>query len=86
MPLEKLAAKCLKLTRPSLFGAFDYRAALKGGGPVLLEKLASELFRLVESENLVQEVYRVYSIEKTKEAQSDLESGRTTGKLLLSFE
>lgn len=48
-----------------------------------LEKYSGELFELVKSNKLEVKVHEVYPLTDAKRAQADIESRKTTGKLLL---
>lgn len=48
-----------------------------------LEKYSNELFNLVTSGKIEVKVHEVYPLADAKRAQADIESRKTTGKLLL---
>lgn len=48
-----------------------------------LEKNSNELFELVTSGKLDVKIHKVYPLADAKQAQADIESRKTTGKLLL---
>jgi NADPH2:quinone reductase len=48
-----------------------------------LEKYAGELFDLVRGGKLEVKIHDVYPLTEAKRAQADIESRKTTGKLLL---
>lgn len=74
----RLGAKNVKLMRPVLNGYIAERQDL--------EKYAGELFELVASGKLNIAVHDVYPLSQAARAHVDIESRKTTGKLLLSCE
>ncbi|KAG6041342.1 hypothetical protein E4U41_004872 [Claviceps citrina] len=72
----RLGAKNVKLMRPVLYGYLAERADL--------EAYSDELFRLVASGTLNVAVHDVYPLSEAARAHVDIESRRTTGKLLIS--
>lgn len=73
--IMKLVPNCVRLTRPSLFQLVQ--------GKNDFEPLASELFRLLETGVLKLHVSHSYALEDVGTAHSDLESQKTTGKIVL---
>lgn len=73
--IAKLAAKNVRLMRPTLFNFIATREEF--------EQYAKELFDLVASEGLDVKVHKVYDLQNVKDAHNDIEGRRTTGKLLL---
>lgn len=78
MSILKLAAKNVNLLRPTVNG---YVAERKD-----LEKYSAELFELVSSGKVNLAIHDVYPLQEVGRAHSDLESRKTTGKLLISIE
>ncbi|GAB0136424.1 hypothetical protein EsDP_00004725 [Epichloe bromicola] len=74
----RLGAKNVKLMRPVLNGYIAERQDL--------EKYTGELFELVASGKLNIAVHDVYPLSQAARAHVDIESRKTTGKLLLSCE
>lgn len=75
MSILKLAPKNVRLMRPVVNGYVSAREDL--------EKYSKELFDLVTSGKLDVRVHEVYPLADVKKAQADIESRKTTGKLLL---
>lgn len=73
--LLRLGAKNLKLMRPTLFSFFNE--------PGLFKRYALQLFDLVLSDKLKISIYKEYRLSEAHLAHDDLESRKTTGKLLL---
>ncbi|OAQ65960.1 quinone oxidoreductase [Pochonia chlamydosporia 170] len=78
LSILKLAAKNVNLLRPTVNG---YVAERKD-----LEKYSAELFELVSSGKVNLAIHDVYPLQEVGRAHSDLESRKTTGKLLISIE
>ncbi|GAO19266.1 uncharacterized protein UV8b_04980 [Ustilaginoidea virens] len=74
----RLGPKNVKLLRPVVYG---YVADRKD-----LEKYASELFELVSSEKVNIAIHKVYPLSEAARAHEDIESRKTTGKLLIRLE
>ncbi|KAG6000697.1 hypothetical protein E4U21_005111 [Claviceps maximensis] len=74
----KLGAKNVKLVRPVLYGYVTERKDL--------EEYSSQLFKLVANGKLNVVVHDVYPLSAAARAHVDIESRRTTGKLLISCE
>ncbi|KAI8370552.1 uncharacterized protein BYT42DRAFT_582815 [Radiomyces spectabilis] len=72
---EKLAPKNLKLMRPVLFNYLTTREESK--------KWWGELFDLIDKDVLKFNIHKVYSLEDAKQAHIDIESRKTSGKLLI---
>ncbi|GKT45249.1 putative ran guanine nucleotide release factor [Colletotrichum spaethianum] len=79
-PLDifKLVHKNLKLTRPVVN---NYTATREE-----LEKYSTELFDMITSGKLEIAIHKVYPLQDAKSAHADIESRKTTGKLLLKHE
>ncbi|CEL03197.1 Putative Podospora anserina S mat genomic DNA chromosome 1, supercontig 6 [Aspergillus calidoustus] len=75
LPLPKLSPKCVKIARPTLFGYIETREEF--------EFYVNELFGLLKSGELKVKVHKVYPLDQVAQAHTDLESRKTTGKLLL---
>ena len=75
VPIPKIQAKSLYLTRPQLH---QYTATREE----LLER-ARDVFEWVREGQLKVEIGGRYPLEEARRAQEDLESRRTTGKLIL---
>ncbi|KAI9152124.1 putative quinone oxidoreductase [Paramyrothecium foliicola] len=73
--LLDLSAKNVKLVRPTLFGYLADRADW--------EKYTTELFDLVASKKLEILIHKVYDLADSGSAHTDIESRKTTGKLLI---
>lgn len=78
MSILKLAPKNVKLMRPTVNG---YVAERKD-----LEKYSAELFELVAAGKVNIAVHDVYPLSEVARAHTDIESRKTTGKLLISCE
>ncbi|PHH62399.1 hypothetical protein CDD81_7195 [Ophiocordyceps australis] len=72
----RLGAKNVKLMRPVLFGYVSTRKEL--------EKYASELFDLLAAGKVTVAIHETYPLKDAARAQKDIESRKTTGKLLLN--
>ncbi|KAL8821968.1 MAG: hypothetical protein Q9191_007202, partial [Dirinaria sp. TL-2023a] len=72
----KLSAKNLKLVRPSLPNYIVTREEY--------EKYAEELWRLMIKEKFDVRVHKTYPLKDAAQAQTDLESRKTMGKLLMT--
>ncbi|KAK4171983.1 putative quinone oxidoreductase [Triangularia setosa] len=75
LSLNRLASKCVKIARPTLFGYIATREEFEG--------YANELFSLLASGELKVKVHGLYSLSEIKQAHIDLEGRKTTGKILL---
>jgi len=73
--IAKLAAKNLKVLRPTLFNYIYTREEFEG--------YAAELFGFIVKDKMNVQVYEVYPLEDIKRAHTDIEGRKTTGKLLL---
>ncbi|KAF2273590.1 NAD(P)-binding protein [Westerdykella ornata] len=73
--LGRLAPKNIKLLRPTLFGYIASREELL--------PYADELWNLITKDNLTVRIHEVYPLEDVQRATRDIESRKTTGKLLL---
>lgn len=74
----KLGAKNVKLVRPVLYGYITERKDL--------EAYSQELFTLVASGKLDVVIHDVYPLSEVARAHVDIESRKTTGKLLIRCE
>lgn len=74
--LTKLSAKNLKLVRPSLPNYIVTREEY--------ESYADELWRLMIKEKFDVRVHKTYALKDAAQAQTDLESRKTMGKLLMT--
>jgi len=74
-PISKLSAKNLKVCRPTLFNYMLLREEQ--------EYYAQLLFKYILEENLNVRVHETYPLQNVAQAQIDLVSRKTTGKLLL---
>jgi NADPH2:quinone reductase len=72
----RLGEKSARMMRPSLFSTLQ-------AAPGLFKELTAELLELVAGGVVVPQVHRVYPLSAAAEAQADLTSRRTTGKVLL---
>jgi NADPH2:quinone reductase len=73
--ISRLAAKNIKVCRPTLFNYVYTREEL--------ESYSAELFKFIEDGKLNVRVHEVYPLEEVARAHTDLEGRKTTGKLLL---
>lgn len=73
--IARLGGKNAKLLRPTLFNYIDTREEF--------EHYVNELFEFIKNNKLEVRVHEVYPLSEAKRAQDDLESRKTTGKLLL---
>ncbi|KAF9317053.1 NADPH:quinone reductase [Podila horticola] len=73
--IMRLAEKNIRLMRTTLFQYLTTREEF--------ETLSSELLQLVAENKLEFAIHKVYPIQDVKQAHDDLESRKTTGKLLL---
>ncbi|QLL32154.1 hypothetical protein HG536_0C03230 [Torulaspora globosa] len=76
-PLSKLSAKNIKLLRPQLYGYITEPADWK--------RYTEELLDLLESGELRILINKTYPLEAYQQAARDLESRKTTGKLVLEI-
>lgn len=74
--IMKLVPKCIRLSRPSLFNL------IRTGEQFL--PMANELLNLVEQGSLKLSVSRVYTLEEVGLAHNDLETQKTSGKIVLN--
>lgn len=75
--ISRLTEKNNRLTRPSFF---NYVVT-----PEEWKFYTDRLFKLIQGHKLKFDVTRVYPLKETGQALSDLESGKTTGKLLIEI-
>ena len=75
IPLPKLTAKNSKVCRPTIANYTSTREEL--------EYYANEVFTAVQQGWLKAKVHKVYPLKEARQAHEDLESRKTTGKLLL---
>ncbi|KAI9774009.1 MAG: NADPH:quinone reductase [Geoglossum umbratile] len=73
--IARLSAKNVKLVRPMLYSYIHTREEF--------DHYASELLRFVEQEKPNINIHKVYPLQDVARAHTDLESRKTTGKLLL---
>ncbi|MCJ1249849.1 NADPH:quinone reductase [Trapelia coarctata] len=73
--ISKLSVKNLKVCRPTLFN-YIYT-------PEEFEKYTNELWKLMTEDKFDVKIHEVYPLEDVKRAHTDLESRKTSGKLLL---
>ncbi|KAJ4263357.1 hypothetical protein NW762_006176 [Fusarium torreyae] len=71
----RLGPKNVKLMRPTLDGYISTRENL--------ERNAAELWELIVSKNLEISIHNTYPLEQAAQAHNDIESRKTSGKLLL---
>lgn len=78
-PLDilRLGAKNVKLMRPVVNGYIAQREDL--------EKYTGELFDMIRSEKVDIAIHEVYPLQDAARAHTDIESRKTTGKLLLKL-
>ncbi|KAF5016978.1 hypothetical protein F66182_11171 [Fusarium sp. NRRL 66182] len=76
--LFRLTPKNVRLMRPVVNGYLAERADL--------EKYTSELFDLVKSKKLHVTIHDVYPLKEVARAHQDIESRKTTGKLLIKID
>ncbi|RYP71366.1 hypothetical protein DL771_004854 [Monosporascus sp. 5C6A] len=75
LTIARLAAKNIRLMRPSMFSSIVTREEL--------ETYTDELFRFILENNLDVRIHDVYPLSEVARAHQDLEGRKTTGKLLL---
>ncbi|KAI8894331.1 hypothetical protein BC833DRAFT_605281 [Globomyces pollinis-pini] len=75
--IMKLVPKCIRLTRPSLFQLVQTRADFLS--------MANELMSLMAENKLTIHISNIIDIENAYKAHDVLESGTTTGKILLKL-
>jgi len=76
LAISRLSANNIKLIRPTLFNYIHTRDELDG--------YVNELWTLLDGEDKIDiKIHEVYSLKNVRQAHEDLESRRTTGKLLL---
>jgi NADPH2:quinone reductase len=73
--IMKLVPKCIRLSRPSLFNLVKTREQFL--------PMATELLNLVGQGSLKLSVSKVYGLEEVGTAHNDLETQKTTGKIVL---
>ncbi|KAJ3315594.1 NADPH:quinone reductase [Boothiomyces sp. JEL0838] len=73
--IMKLVPKCVRLSRPSLFNLIKTQEDFT--------KYATELFDLISKGKLDISVSKVYDIEEIGQAHTDLETQKTTGKIVI---
>jgi len=67
----------LKVLRPTLFNYIDTREEF--------ETYTAELFDFITKDKLTIRIHETYPLEDIKRAHTDIESRKTTGKLLLKL-
>lgn len=70
-----LSPKCIKVVRPTLFGYVGTREELAF--------YANKLFGLLKSDQLKTKIHKIYPLEDAAQAHMDIESRKTSGKLVL---
>ncbi|KAF2655556.1 NAD(P)-binding protein [Lophiostoma macrostomum CBS 122681] len=75
LALARLSTKNVKLLRPTLFNYIYTREET--------QQYASELFDFITKDKLNVHIHNVYPLEDVKRAHEDIQSRKTTGKLLL---
>ncbi|KAI7858172.1 hypothetical protein BDC45DRAFT_457836 [Circinella umbellata] len=75
IPISILAPKNLKLMRPQIFGFLATREESK--------RWWGELFELLAKNVIKTNIYNIYDLKDAQQAHIDIESRKTTGKLLL---
>jgi NADPH2:quinone reductase len=75
--IARLAAKNVRLMRTQLFGFIETQEEF--------EHWSNELFNLFAQGVITEEIYKVYTFNDIKQAHTDLESGKTVGKLILTL-
>ncbi|KAF5099649.1 hypothetical protein D0Z03_000970 [Geotrichum reessii] len=76
--LFDLTPKNVKLVRPSLFGYLVERSEWK--------EYTDELFDLLKDDDFSVNIYNTYDFKNGNDALIDLESGKTTGKLVIKID
>lgn len=72
---RRLSAKNVKLLRPTLFNYIATREEL--------EEAAKELWNFIEKDGLNVKIHEVYPLSEIVRATEDIQSRKTTGKLVL---
>ncbi|KXL50060.1 hypothetical protein M433DRAFT_141418 [Acidomyces richmondensis BFW] len=75
LTISRLSAKNARLMRPTLFNYIVTREEF--------ETYANELFQFIEKGQLDIKIHKTYPLSEVAQAQEDLESRKTSGKLLL---
>lgn len=75
--ISRLAAKNVKVLRPALFGYIATKEEWV--------YYTTKLFKLIASGDLKIDIYKTYPLSEYRQATSDLESRKTTGKLVLEI-
>ena len=70
-----MSAKNVKLVRPTLFQYLATREELEAN--------ANAVFDFMQRDGVKVDIYKIYPLADAGKAQEDLESRKTTGKLLL---
>lgn len=73
---RRLSAKNVKLLRPTLFNYIATREELQSA--------AAELWKFIEKDGLKVKIHEVYPLSDIVRATQDIESRKTTGKLVLT--
>lgn len=76
--LFDLTPKNIKLVRPSLFGYLVERSEWK--------EYTDDLFNLLKDNDFAVNIYNTYDFKNGNDALIDLESGKTTGKLVIKID
>jgi NADPH2:quinone reductase len=72
---RRLSAKNVKLVRPTLFNYIATREEL--------QEATKELWKFIEKDGLNVKIHEVYPLSEVVRATQDIESRKTTGKLVL---
>jgi len=75
LTISRLSAKNLKVVRPTLFNYIHTRGEF--------EKYTAELFNFIIKDKLNVRIHEIYPLADIRRAHTDIESRKTTGKLLL---
>lgn len=75
LAISRLAAKNLKVMRPTLFNFISTRREF--------EDYSADLFDHIIKDKLNVRIHEVYPLSEVQRAHSDLEGRKTTGKLLM---
>jgi NADPH2:quinone reductase len=75
LAIARLAVKNLKVLRPTLFNYIHTRDEF--------EKYTAELFDFITKDKMNVRVHETYPLADIRRAHTDIESRKTTGKLLL---
>jgi len=73
--IMRISGKSIKLVRPRISAYIATREELNA--------TAAAVFKFLERDGVKIDIFKVYPLRDAAQAQDDLESGKTTGKLLL---